>query len=141
MTLTANEKTVTFVYKTRLVQQFEERMKVENVQQFWTRAMQEENIKILATALLVFSDKAIKTLDEAQDFIDAYLDGTSDGSIQALYADLIEDINAKGFFGQRMEREALLNKLNAPVMDMNTIFEKVADELAGELLLQARGQA
>lgn len=137
MLLNANDLTLELTFKTRLVQLFEERMKVENSQNFWLRAAQDENLKVLATALLIFSDKALKTMDDAYAFIDAYLDAGESTTISGLYFELLSGINAKGFFGRKMSGTELRERLEAPVVEMQGLMDKVADNVAAEMLSRA----
>lgn len=139
MYLTANDKTVELNFKTRLVQQFEERMKVENSQNFWVKAAQDENLKAIATALLVFSDKALHTLDDAYDFIDDYLE--AGGTVSGLYLELVTGINEKGFFGPKMPPEDVKAKLEAPLVDMGMLMDKVAGNMADQMVAQTPGRS
>ena len=139
MYLTANDKTVELHFKTRLVQQFEERMKVENSQNFWVKAAQDENLKVIATALLVFSDKALHTLDDAYDFIDAYLE--AGGTVSGLYLELVTGINEKGFFGQKMTPAEVQARLEAPLVDMAMLMDKVAGNMADQMVGQTPGRS
>lgn len=76
-------------------------IKVENSQNFWLRSAQDENLKALATALLVFSDKEPKTIEDAYAFIDAYWDAGGEATVSGLYFELLCGINEKGFSGKR----------------------------------------
>lgn len=137
MILKAKDTALELFFKTRLVQQFEERMQVENSQNFWIRSAQDENLKVLATALQVFSDHALETMEDAYAFIDAYLDADKEATVSGLYLELLRGINEKGFFGQKMTPEALRERLEAPVIEMRGLMDKVADKVTAEMMSRA----
>lgn len=141
MTITLNGKAMELCYKTRLVQQFEERMKVENTVNFWTSAAQNEDLRVLATALLVFSNGELQKLDDAYDAMDEYMESDEGACVSTLYLDLLQEINAKGFFGPKMSRAELAEKMAAPVIDVGSMLDKVAANMADQMVSQTTGHS
>ena len=119
MLLTAGTKELELKCKTRLMLQLEERLHITDTQAFWQKAAQDGNIRVLCTALLVLSDKGLKTMDDAMDFIDSYLE--SGKTVSGLYLELLGEINQMGFFGRKMTEAQLEELLEAPVVQMSEI--------------------
>lgn len=131
----AGDKELELKCKTRLMLQLEERLHVTDARAYWQRAAQDGNLHVLCTALLVLSDKGLKTMDDAMDYLDGYLAGGK--TVAELYAALITEMNQMGFFGRKMTAKEVEELLAAPVMQLGTITDRVADRLADEMAQQA----
>ena len=127
--------------KTRLMEAFEERFNIEDIEEFWKKAAQGPSLKTLRVALVTFSDGALKNVNDADDFIDDYLaqEGKTvetDGkpvetiyTVETLYAEIIQEINAKGFFKVRMTPEELTKFMESPALDMDQIVSDMMKEV------------
>ncbi|HEX3018616.1 MAG TPA: hypothetical protein VHP31_12300 [Caproicibacter sp.] len=138
-------------FKTRLMEHFEERFAIKDIQEFWKKAAQGPSLKVLEIALVEFSDGAIKDVNAAADFIDDYIaqDGKTvetDGkpveifyTVETLYAEIIQEINDKGFFKTRMTPEELKTFLESPSLDMQQIINDAVKE-AGKTWVAGTGE-
>lgn len=133
MITTASGKTLDLCFKTRIMERFEERFSIKNAMDFWKEAMQGPSLKVLEIALVEFSDGAIKDVNDAADFIDDYI--AQDGkTVETLYSEIIQAINEKGFFKEKLTAEALEAELKTPVLNMAEIVNRAITEAGKEYI-------
>jgi hypothetical protein len=133
MITTASGKELELHFKTRLMEHFEERFKIKDTMKFWKEAANGPSIKVLEVALTTFSDGTIKDVNEAADFIDDYT--AQDGkTVYTLYEEIIQEINDKGFFKEKLTADKLEAELKSPILDMEAIVNKALSEIGKEYL-------
>lgn len=139
MIITANGNELELKFKTRLMEHFEERFKIDNIMDFWKKAAGGPSLQVLEVALVTFSDGALKDINVAADFIDDYTEQEGK-TVYTLYEELITEINEKGFFKAKLTPEALAQELESPILNMTDIVNKAVTE-AGKGWLSEAGQS
>lgn len=135
MITTASGKELDLCFKTRSMEHFEERFSIKNSMDFWKEAAAGPSLKVLEIVLVEFSNGAIKDVNAAADFIDDYI--AQDGkTTESLYLEIIQEINAKGFFKEKLTAAELSAELETPVLNMAEIVNRAVQEAGKEYITE-----
>lgn len=134
MILEVENKKVSLVYRTKRIVEVTKLLEGKNFEEIYLNAVSESNIDALAKMMMIFGEDvdsglpSFKKEEEVYDFIDDYMaqKGKSYGDLFKMMAD---DINAMGFFSNKMTAEELEGKMrNHMAINMEEIVRNSAEK-------------
>lgn len=149
MELSANNKTINLVLKTRKIVDIARTLKGKNFEDVYFKAKNELDLDALSKIIYTLTEQVNgkKPFDSSQDvydFLDDYKKETGKSYID-IYNEITEFINEECFFSRKMTPEELADKTDGLMSSINTenivknVVEKTVTQVAQEEFLGYKG--
>ncbi len=142
MELSANNKTINLVLKTRKIVDIANTLKSKNFEEIYFKSRNECDLDALSKIIYTLTEdvdgkKPFASSQEVYDFLDDYKKETGK-SYTDIYNELTEFINEECFFNKKMTPEELADKTDGLMSSINTenivknVVEKTVTQVAQE---------
>jgi len=135
--------TIDLVFSTKKIVRLTEELKGKNLSDLYFKALNNSDIKSLATIILVFGELEGKNpfnsdINKVYDFIDEYKKENKK-TYEDIYKEIAEVINEEGFFIKKMTKEELMEKINNPLasLDLEETIKNAANKVATDTMTDA----
>lgn len=143
MVMKTEKLTIDLVFTTKKIVRLTEELKGKNLSDLYFKALNNSDIKSLATIILAFGELEGKNpfnsdINKVYDFIDEYKKENKK-TYEDIYKEIAEVINEEGFFIKKMTKEELMEKINNPLasLDLEETIKNAANKVATDTMTDA----
>lgn len=143
MVMKTEKLTIDLVFTTKKIVRLTEELKGKNLSDLYFKALNNSDIKSLATIILAFGELEGKSpfnsdINKVYDFIDEYKKENKK-TYEDIYKEIAEVVNEEGFFTKKMTKEELTEKINNPLasLDLEETIKNAANKVATNTMTEA----
>ena len=144
MILKVKDKEYSFTATMKKIVAMNKKLKVKNLRDAFSRALNNVDFEFLADFLLVFADEPKELNNDSNkvyDLMEAWVNEATEEdprNYEDIYKLLAEEINDKSFFGKKMTEKELKAQMDNPLadFDINQVISNTAEKVMGEVVAE-----